>query len=967
MFLQKKHPLLIIILLLNFAALKADQNIQFDKKLGNWKFGHETESSKGTLIPLSTREGFTGRTNFVRLTDTSTTEPTYGINLRMENSVPVSRERDYILSFDIRSNATTQPLPTLKIIQYDNDGKGVTRDHAIYKHLTYPLTPGFNQWETVQFPINGKSLSPATTHLKFVLFGIYEEKCIEKDGILSLETPNGTAVTYYDNIALTEVSSIPEGSLISAGNEYSIWQSPAEQKVISRSLPSDPAGGAHISAARGETESFQLVITPGKESAARLRNVEITALKNHSGKRLPDNAVSIREVVYLPKNRVVTDISSISSESFPDPLPLLNIPTKGLTLSDSARETAPLWISVAVPDDAEAGEYRGTIELCFTTGKESIPFTITVWDFTLPRTPRFKTKFAIYDDLVNEFFHTPLPKPGKPDLFYEKRREVQRNYLDLLAAYRMTPLSPFHTDSFSLSYEEKIQGRWQRVWKQMPHSIDPLQKKNRVFEIIDNKTSGDPVGKVIAPIPIDGSKEISLHCRALLRSSDREFMVFTYLYDRDMNPIVKPGGYGINLSVSKTGKWERTDSKSLKAFTFVPNEHAIDNREVHYISFIWYPTPWDGSKTAELFIDDITLTQRDGKRADTLYFENFERRKKPEYRAIFDTTDGFWETARYAFDTLGIPIFRLELPDFAWLQGSDMKHHYRDIPFVEWNNREMSVLVKAQLTTLKRELGRYWERAYIEWLDEPYSKMQQIVNEGMAIIDDAGTGIPKSLVIARDKEVFNNSNANIWTPLSSLHEKKWADERLKDENSEMWWYVCTGPQTPFANFFIDKEGIEHRILFWQAFANDISGLSYWCANWYRTGSYQEDGSLLQSNRSSDNNPWGNPTSRIDNALMSNGDGRLIYPPRDSLSSEPVPSIRMELIRDGIEDIDMLTMLKNEKEKLPASHPLVKRADECLAISKSLIGYDRSPKALHDKRRMAAETLEMILKEISSQK
>lgn len=944
-----------ILYLLFFCIVTAEQTITFDKKLGSWSFGHETELTKGEVITFSSKEEFKGRKNLVRLTDTTITEPTYGINLHMNSTVAVSRDKDYLFTFDIKSSAERYPYPVIKIIQYDAHGKDVSRTHSIHKYLTFKISPRANEWESVQFPINGKSLNPATTQLKFVLFGLFEEKYPE--------VPNGTAVTCYDNIALTEISSAPEGTLLKNTKSATVWQSPAEQKVVSGALPSESAadGFVQLSAAKGETESIQLVITP-ENSRGTLLDISVTDLKNENGTSLKSNNFTIREVVYIPKNRVVSDIGSISAESFPDPLPLLNIPKEGLALADSTRPVLPLWISVSVPESAEAGEYTGEISLKISGKTEKIPVKVKVWDFALPRFPVFKSKFAIFDDLFNEFYNTPLPERGMPDLFYEKRRAGHRKHLDLLAANRMMPLSPFHTDSFSLSYEEKVQGRWQRVWEYMPRDIDPLKRQNGVFKIVDSITTGEPKGRVIAPLPVNGAEKISLNFTALLNSRDKEFMVFTYLFDKDMNPIVKPGGYGKSFSVSENNRWQKS-----APFTLVPNNHTRDERAVIYISFVWYPTPWDGSKTGELNIDDITLTREVNGKRDTLYFENFERRSKPEYRALFDTTEYFWETARYAFDTLGIPIFRLELPDFLWLQGRDVTEKYRKIPFVEWNSREMKALVKAQLTTLKRELGSYWERAYIEWLDEPYSEMKNMVSEGMAVIDSAGTGIPKTLVIARDKNAFNSSNANYWTPLTSLYDKTWAEERLKDENSEMWWYVCSGPITPFANFHIDKQGVEHRVIFWQAFANQIEGLSYWCVNWYRTGNFQKDGSLSQSNRAEDNNPWSNPTSRISNGLMSNGDGRLIYLPRDTLSSDLVPSIRMELIRDGIEDIDMLTMLKTEKEKLDPDHPLVKRADECLDISKSLISYDRSPTALQKRRVRAAETLEMILKVNLSQK
>ena len=73
----------------------------------------------------------------------------------------------------------------------------------------------------------------------------------------------------------------------------------------------------------------------------------------------------------------------------------------------------------------------------------------------------------------------------------------------------------------------------------------------------------------------------------------------------------------------------------------------------------------------------------------------------------------------------------------------------------------------------------------------------------------------------------------------------------------------------------------------------------------------------------DNDPWVSPASNentsiqteSDNFFFGNGDGRLFYPPRNWLSVpgpldvDPIPSLRLELIRDGIEDFEYFVQLK----------------------------------------------------------
>lgn len=114
-----------------------------------------------------------------------------------------------------------------------------------------------------------------------------------------------------------------------------------------------------------------------------------------------------------------------------------------------------------------------------------------------------------------------------------------------------------------------------------------------------------------------------------------------------------------------------------------------------------------------------------------------------------------------------------------------------------------------------------------------------------------------------------------------------AEERFgayKAAGDEMWWYVCVVPQDPFANFFTNYQGEASRVLFWQQYMYDIDGCLYWATNYW-------DGSEW---RTSDNDFY-------------SGDGLLIYSGYRYGIYGPIGSIRMEYIRDGIEDFEYLTM------------------------------------------------------------
>ena len=144
---------------------------------------------------------------------------------------------------------------------------------------------------------------------------------------------------------------------------------------------------------------------------------------------------------------------------------------------------------------------------------------------------------------------------------------------------------------------------------------------------------------------------------------------------------------------------------------------------------------------------------------------------------------------------------------------------------------------------------------------------------------------------------------------------------------------------PYANFHIDMEGISHRILMWQQKKYKVDGLLYWSTNyWNETVDPWEDMATVKS---------------INPDIY--GDGSLIYPGKKIEFNGPVSSLRLEIIRDGFEDYEYLTLL----EKI-AGRELVENIIE--NVVKSMIIYTRDPLKLEETREILAKE---ILKRISS--
>ena len=116
----------------------------------------------------------------------------------------------------------------------------------------------------------------------------------------------------------------------------------------------------------------------------------------------------------------------------------------------------------------------------------------------------------------------------------------------------------------------------------------------------------------------------------------------------------------------------------------------------------------------------------------------------------------------------------------------------------------------------------------------------------------------------------------------------------RKSGDKVWWYVCWEPGDPYANLFVDMAGINHRILFWQQKKYDVDGFLYWQVNHW--------GSV--------NDPWTDmSTVKWINDFVY-GDGSLLYNGNKVGIDGPVASLRLEAVRDGIEDFELLTMAQS---------------------------------------------------------
>ncbi|MCK5878940.1 MAG: DUF4091 domain-containing protein [Holophagae bacterium] len=131
----------------------------------------------------------------------------------------------------------------------------------------------------------------------------------------------------------------------------------------------------------------------------------------------------------------------------------------------------------------------------------------------------------------------------------------------------------------------------------------------------------------------------------------------------------------------------------------------------------------------------------------------------------------------------------------------------------------------------------------------------------------------------------------------------------KEMGREHWSYVAVSPK-PLAtggkvtNYFLDEVGINHRFHFWQVWEMDAAGILYWGINQWQFGPRG-------------NIPAGSDKRWPDIEWVGNvfpdasGDGYLVYPGRNG---KPWASMRLAIMRDGLEDYEYFLLLDTLIEK-----------------------------------------------------
>jgi hypothetical protein len=188
---------------------------------------------------------------------------------------------------------------------------------------------------------------------------------------------------------------------------------------------------------------------------------------------------------------------------------------------------------------------------------------------------------------------------------------------------------------------------------------------------------------------------------------------------------------------------------------------------------------------------------------------------------------------------------------------------------------------------------------------------------------------------------------DIWVPLTPRYHEDW--ERIKQGRAlgkQAWWYICVGPRgRNDLNWFVQYPAIRARLLM---------GAATW--------KYQPDGFLyyrvagwLYNDRKITSGPMTDWLPRYHPSLP-DGDGMIICAGPDG----PLTTIRLENIRDGLEDYEYWWVLQDLVTRCEAEgKPVPEKAllDVPETLLKDIRTYSEDPAVLYEARGKVARAIE----------
>ncbi len=671
-----------------------------------------------------------------------------------------------------------------------------------------------------------------------------------------------------------------------------------------------PAETLPLALAAGEYEAAQIVVVPIEQDLQGV-SLRISELEASRGAAMGQEEITINTVGCVN----VTQPSARSGSQpglYPDPL-LPNIPR------DIDQRTVASWlVTVHAPADQKAGTYRGFLKVeAGNAPDQELPVEVTVFDFALPRTPALRTCFRLIPSYLWKF-HNVAPAPGVPPgwefgVWTGADIEGRPDYFGRGVFHSRFETESPHAGARALRIDGEVaQPGAHEVPRACYHRVFPVTPQTDYEITVWYRTRGltdgqaqihDHPHKAHQPLP---ASETWTRARLTFNSGDEQnARIYLCNYgvgsvwfdDLRLAPVSQPDANLVGDPGFEAAGDAATRDGLLRAYRLNMLAHRCSDMDV--------ATPRvEVSEAGEVTIDWTEFDRE---------MEYYLERGLNAFNVHWGRVRGGWGKVAGEAD--------------------------------EEAQRLSAEILRQTEEHLK---ARGWlDLAYIYTIDEPGRDAFPDVKAVFEHVDQAAPGLKRLLTfgygasrpIRPGNPLYRRlaGSVDIWVPHSDCFEPEYLETRRR-AGDEIWEYVCISAQKPYANIWgIDFPGTDPRVVFWQCYAEEITGFLYWATDYW------------------EKNPWEDPLTYPGG----NGDGSLVY----FGEGGPVDSLRWETIRDGIEDYDYLALLESlvrkaeEEKRLPGLCRQARKVLDVSPVTRSYTDYTTSPDAIERHRLAAARLIE----------
>ena len=411
----------------------------------------------------------------------------------------------------------------------------------------------------------------------------------------------------------------------------------------------------------------------------------------------------------------------------------------------------------------------------------------------------------------------------------------------------------------------------------LEHEFDLTKNKSQMFIIKVKSKADSPAGQYSATVKLKDSGGNVI----------KQANVYAYVWDFTLpvasycKTLTDLNEWSVIVGANREGTTQDGLEDDLYALYY---EYLLDNK-VNCYNLPYAKRGWFWSNEVEKYLDDPRCT------AYALFWKY-----DPNY--ALDKT-----THKYIPDILQSTYDRVSKKQ-EWL---DKAYFY---PYFNKDYNGDEPLSVAALENIKMWNAQFTEYFGAHKLITPIHYDTAINNTYdffKYLEDDVTVWCPKTYFFntSKDKAAYSSLYNDFYQKAMEDKYGVFIDRMAEQQagGDEVWWYVTRFPHNPEITFSINDESVKHRILFWQSKLYNIDGVLYYmCNDWENAKTW---------------------TKKYEHAVNGTvvdtyGNGVLIYPGGalqeyiDKYGSDgypgPIGSLRLESIRDGVEDYDDFTLL-----------------------------------------------------------